>query len=328
MPRRDRLQELLDRLAEVRDDPTSPEHSQFLRTSLAHKSGLVVRVAARIVSECELHDLGELLSPAFAEMMIDPVKRDPQCRAKVALVEAMHKLGNDDLDVYWQGLSHVQEEPVWTRKVEDTAAELRARCAIALMDAQVASAWVPVTLLLLDKFPTARAGAAAAIGRSGQADIGVPVLRLKLAVGERDTEVLAAALRALLALQGQDALPVVTGYFKRPPAEREAAILALGESRLECALDPLCDLCERAVADTRRIAMLAIAMLRTERAWSYLLGVIEDKDKPKPMATDAVRALAIYRYDQRVRTRVERAIASRSGRALVAAFAEHFGGGA
>lgn len=322
MARRDRLQELLDGLAEARDDPGAPESGERLRTALAHKSGIVVRAAARIANECELYDLGELMPAAFARMMIEPVKRDPQCRAKVALVEAMHKLSHDDLDVYWQGLSHVQEEPVWTRKVEDTAAELRGRCAIALMDAQVQRAWVPVTLLLLDKFPAARAGAATAIGRSGHTDVGVPVLRLKLAVGELDPEVLSAALRSLLMLQGEDAVPLLQTYFDRAQAEREAAVLALGESRLECALKPLCELYEHAVADTRRVTAMAIAMLRSERAWSYLFDAIERSEQP--MAIDAVRALAIYRYDERVRSRVEAAVKRRDERAVNAVFTERF----
>ena len=322
MARRDRLKELLDGLTEARDDPTRADNTQRLRTALAHKNGLVVRAAAAIASEFELHDLGDLLSPAFARMMTDPVKRDPQCRAKELLVEAMGKLDHDDIEAYFQGLAHVQNEPVWSRKVEDTAAGLRGRCAIALMDAQVADAWLPVTLLLLDKFPAARAGAATAIGRSGRADIGVPVLRLKLAVGEPETAVLSAALRALLALQGAEALPFLQSYFRRAPAERETAILALGESRLEEALEPLRELCEHAVADTRRFGLMAIAMLRTEPAWSYLLDVIEHK--PTPMAGDALRALAIYRYDQRVRTRVAEAVNTRAERAVASAFADHF----
>ena len=45
--------------------------------------------------------------------MTDPVKTDPQCWAKNAIVKALKDLNHDDPAVFLRGIEHVQMEPVW-----------------------------------------------------------------------------------------------------------------------------------------------------------------------------------------------------------------------
>lgn len=322
MAKRDRLEEALKKLSETRRDPTSKEHQQRLRSALTRKNGVVVGLAAEIVREYELYELLDLLPPAFDTLMSSPVKRDPQCQGKLALATAMYQMDCSTLEPYWRGLFHVQMEPVWGGH-QDTAGELRARCAIALMDAGDADAWEPVTEMLLDLEANARMGAARAIGRSGRSDIGVPVLRLKIRFGDPSTPVLTACLCGLLELSGEQALDYVVQFLsKNDQHQREAALLALGESRLDAALKPLVAFCETAMSSDRHVGFMAISMLRTEAAWSALIDII--KHGTFAAARDALRALAIYHHDHRVRERVEAALHARDEKALDDTFAHEF----
>ena len=125
MSRRDPLTETLARLSEVQADPHAPGAAETLHRALADRSNLVVARAAEIVAEWELADAAPDLIAAFDHFLIDPVRRDPTCAAKLALAEALLRLDAGDAEHFRRGLRHVQPEPVWGG-TQDTAAPLRA----------------------------------------------------------------------------------------------------------------------------------------------------------------------------------------------------------
>ena len=324
--KRDKVQSALDELALVRRDPTSEANLAQLKTALAHASNIVVADAAQIVSEFEIDSLGEYLAPAFARFMENPSKRDPQCRAKIALARALYKLHSDAEEVFRGGIRHRQLESVMGGK-EDTAGELRAICALALVAGHYRDALPQVAELLADPDRNARTGAARAIESSGNADVGMPLLRFKVRSGEPDGQVLAACLGALLALDADTSIEFVTELLDHAePLTREAAALALGESRLDRALAPLREWSERSMlASDRRVALVAIAMLRTKDAWDYLIELVSAASAER--ATQAANALAPYRYDQKLCERVLTAAKAREDRQLAAVLAEPFASG-
>ncbi len=307
----DRVQKKLDELAAIRDgDPGSPESLEALGKALESKNNLVAGLAAQISANHELRQLAPAIERAFATFMETPVKRDPQCRAKLAMVEALHRLDHDAEAVFRAGLRHVQREPVWGGTV-DTAAPLRALSAIALVDGRYPDVWVPLGEMLADPERSARLGAAEAIARSGNAEIGCPLLRLRLCSGEADPEVFSACLRHLMALDPEGSLQfVVIRLGSDSDWMCEAAALALGESRQPSAFEPLRAFCSYAVrAPHRRIGMMAMAMLRSERAWGYLLERIVEG--PLSEAREAVDALSVYRHDDKLRASVMQAVEDR-----------------
>lgn len=321
MARRDHVQQAIDKLVAIRDDPTSAGGLEVIEAALGHKSNLVVALAAQIVGEHELESLAPLLVQAFERCLTDPVKRDPSCRAKVAIARALTQLRHDAETVFRRGARHVQREPVWGGS-EDTAPELRAICIAALLEGQYIGAFIDAAELLADPERLARIGAAHAIARSGNVELGVPLLRLKVLTSEADGEVLSACFLALLALDPESSLPHVATFLGDARSfVREAAAMALGESRLAGAFLPLRELAEKSDkklgAADRRVALVAMAMLRNEETWAYLIGLIADADIR--LARFAADALAAYRHDTRLRDRV-RAAADACGDAPLRAY--------
>jgi HEAT repeat protein len=251
--------------------------------------------------------------------------RDPGCAAKTSLARALYRLGERAFDVYLRGVQHVQREPIWGGSV-DTAAELRGVCALALVRADYPDALIELADLLADPEAAARVAAAQAIAYSERADIGLPLLHLKVRLGDVDPRVTAACFTALLALAPERSLPFVTGYVSDASAEtREAALLALGESRLPAALAPLSAAVERAAtAAERDVAFTAIALMRSDAGWDYLLAVVRDGSGSH--AKGALDALATYRADSKLRTRMLAAVHERNDPELMAHAQQVLGG--
>ena len=107
-------------------------------------------------------------------------------------------------------------------------------------------------------------------------------------------------------------------------ARSEAAALALGQSRHEDALPLLQAFAQRRPVPERRVALVAIAMLRSPAATSHLLDLVATA--PLSLATQAVRALAVHRYDAALHARVRAAAQARDEAALVRECEEAFAG--
>jgi HEAT repeat protein len=200
-------------------------------------------------------------------------------------------------------------EPVFGGR-EDTAAPLRALSALGLARMLHPEAMLYLADLLADPVLDARLGAVKAIASAGQPG-GAPLLRFKARSGDPDARVMYAVFEVLLEIGPESSLALVAEFLEAEgEAVAEAAALALGESRLEGAFDILRGWAGReAEPDRRSSALTAIALLRTDRAIDYLLGLISSG--PVGTAREAVAALKVYESDRSLWARVEKAAAQR-----------------
>ena len=308
MARARSLEEVLAALGRVRKSPQTPESQETLRAALRSLSSLAAAKAARIVGEAGIRGLEGELQEAFARFRERPEK-DPGCQAKTAVVEALARLEHDDPAVFLQGIRHVQMEPVWGGRV-DTAVPLRGACGLALAAMGYREALIELADLLADPEAPARAAAARAIGHRGGED-GVPLLRLRAAMGESDPEVLAECFSALLKLAPRTSLPLLARVLQGADAAvAETAALALGASRRPEAFELLRDCLEGAARrGWRPSLLLALASLRQEESFELLLGLVRDGSASDAAA--AVAALAPHSTDEALRARIVEAAAGR-----------------
>jgi HEAT repeat protein len=320
MPAKGRLEQSLAALRKAREDPTSEASLRELRKALAGASAHAAASAAKIAGESETSALIPDLLSAFDRFM--KPGSDPGCSAKAAAAEALYRLGHDDPDVFLRGVRHVQMEPVFGGRV-DTAVDLRGACALGLVRMGYREVLVELADLLADPEPPARISAARAIAYRGSED-GAPLLRLRILAGDSEPRVTGECLAALLRIAPVRSLPFVVGFLDSPdPETAEAAALALGESRLEEAFEPLRSWSGRIRSvEGRRVALLAIALLRRDAALEYLLGLV--RDGPPPLAAQAITALGIYKDDEALRKRVAEAAASRNEPRIAEAVASAF----
>jgi len=307
-----------ERLATLRALERSPEppDPEAVREALRSKTGTVVAMAARIVAGREMRGLLPELGPAFTRLCERPVERDPGCRGKIALAKALRTLDEWDDEVFIPGASLTQHEPVWGGK-EDTAAELRAECAMAFAHSGREDALHVLADLLADPERSARAGAAQALGDTGRPDAAA-LLRYKVRVGDPEPEVIATCLESILALAPRSSLPFFAALLKGRDERAEAAALALGSSRLAGARPLLLAFCEEATAEARqRTGYLALALLRDDVANDDLLGVVRDGEAPDAVA--AAKALATFRDDPRLAARLRAAAEGREKAVVEAA---------
>ncbi|HLT37776.1 MAG TPA: hypothetical protein VK034_15900 [Enhygromyxa sp.] len=325
MPKRDRTQAALDRLAAAVDDPHAPAAKAAIAKALRDRSNLVVAAALELIYQHELTGFEDAMQTAWDHAMTDPVRRDPGCRIKAGVVKALDILREPADDLFLAGIRHVQPEPVWGGS-QDTAVALRGMCAIALVNRRHPDAMIELARLLGDPEREARRAAADAVAQSGDALTGVPLLILRVRASEPEPEVLGACFAGMLSLAADQTFGFVVEHLRaRDPLLVEAAALALGQARPNGGLDVLRELAERSFGDLRKIALLSISMLRSEAGWEYLLGLVTEA--APPLARDAIEALAVYRELPSLAERVRHAVERRTqARELVdAAVVELFG---
>ncbi len=304
------LEDTLAALHQLRSDPLTDQAIAKLREVLAGKSAHAAAKAGQICGEFEIGQLTPQLVAAFGRFMINPSKTDAGCGAKAAIAEALYRIGYDEAGVFLQGIHHVQMEPVYGGKV-DTASALRAACAMGLVRMGYPDVLSELADLLADPEPPARVAAARAIAYSENGN-GAPLLHLKVLSGDAEPAVVSECLTALLQLAPAASVPFVGRRLDASDtAMREAAALALGGSRLPDAFDVLRQWWERTPEPSlRRTGLLAIAMLRQDRAIEFLLSLIAEGIGPT--ARDAISALGLYRHDDAVCRRIRRAAEERT----------------
>jgi HEAT repeat protein len=309
MAKRDRTQAALDRLAAEVEDPQSPKARAALGKALCDRSALVVAAALKIIFEHELGGFEDAMRAAFERARVDAVRSDPGCRIKMGVVRALDVLREPADELFLAGIRHVQMEPVWGGS-QDTASALRGMCAMALVNRGHIDAMFELARLLADPERDARRAAADAIAASGDVRTGVPLLVLRIRSHEPEPEVLGACFAGLVSLDAEQTFDfVVEHLYARDPLVAEAAALALGQERPEGAFAALTEFAERSLGELRRVALLSIAMLRSEDAWVYLLGHV--RDGSSAIARDAIEALAVYRELPSVTERVREAVKKR-----------------
>ena len=305
--RKPSLEDELARLAEVAADPESAEARARLSEALGSSRSFVVARAATLIKDARVDGLATELSAAFARMLEDPVKRDPGCHAKTALLDALDLTESMDEEPFLRGAHHVQLEPGWPR-ASDTAVAVRARAVMALGRIGTTDLLVLAGEMLADPEPVVRRAVVAALAHHGARE-GAGLALHKLRLGDEEPLVVGECMKALLALAPDYGLrelrPLVLGD---EPGARELAALALGESRREDALSLLCEALDvTTVAPERKILFTALALHRSERALEVLLEVVRAGRRAD--ADAALQALAIRRFDPGVAERVRAAVA-------------------
>lgn len=284
--------------------------SATIKPYLADKHFRVVSRAASLAGERALPDLTPDLLTAYARFLEDPVKRDPNCIAKAAVARALVNLGCDDVDFYLAGIRYTQLEPVWGGSA-DTAIDVRCSCALGLVNTQYSRAIQELTTLLHDKEARARAGAARAIS-CGSPREAEAVLRLKVLVGDPESEVIGECFSGIMSIAPLECLPFVAGHLSSEnEGVRDYAALALGESRNPKVVEYLRTAWDASgpFGEFPIVLIRAAALNRTDPAFDWLISIIETGADRHSAA--AVEALSVYERNTKLTERVKQALARR-----------------
>lgn len=324
MKKPDPIEQALDRLSALRSGSSPEAAAQEIKKALSSKSNLVVAKAAKIAGElrsaASVHDL----VAAFDRLMTDAARLDKGCAAVTEIAGALYEMDYLEPEVYLRGIRHVQKEGSYGPPV-DVASKLRAFSAMGLVRTRHRQAMDEVVSLLVDPEAPARIGAVRALASNG-GEAGVLLLRLKVLTGDDEPDVIAECFGGLLA-EGERSVSFVARYADSEDlAVAEAAILALGASRIPAAFDVLRESWERSAGgELRKTLLLAMALTRLEPATEFLVSLLEGESLPT--ARDAITALSIYRDNERIRGLVEGAVSNRGDRELTDAVYREFGRG-
>jgi HEAT repeat protein len=285
-----------------------------LRPFIGDRSNLVVAAAATIVGEQARGELAAELETAFDRFLLDPLKNDKLCRAKIAIVQALDKIEHLRRDVFEKAAKHAQLEPVYGGHA-DTAAPLRGAALFAL--ARIGGSDYHALLVdsLAENEKVVRVAAAQALAYIGSEAAGL-LLRLKARLGDNETEVLSECLAGLMTMGPEANLEFVSEFLDPTDAARcEAAALALGKSRLPEALDALSS-CWRRTYDRalQEQVLLAISMMRLPAAADFLLGLVASE--PEATALAAMSALKFHAYDIKLCERLAQVVKATGNRML------------
>ena len=319
------LEQKIEALAALRKTADAQSAEAPLRKALADSNGFYVSKAAALVEHFGRQSLALDLAAAFDRFLDrDPVKSDPQCWGKNALIAALHTLGVRSAAPYLRGLRHVQLEPVWGGQA-DSAGALRGKCALALVDSELTAYQILTALtgLLVDPDKQARLDAVRAVARVAQPESAL-LLRLKTLTGDEHPDVMRECLLSLMTLAPAASIELVPRYLS-PENEllcgdaAEALSLARHPEALEALL---AFLRQRIPMTVRRSALLTLAASPLPEAGEYLLTVIAKE--PTEAAEAAITALGASRFREEQRERVAAMVKSRGDKGLASAFTEAF----
>lgn len=322
MKKPDPVEQALDRLTVLKNEAGGPPVVAELKAFLKNRSNFVVAKAAKVACQARATELVPELMAAFHRFMENPSKLDKGCAATTEIVGALYELDHVEPEVYLIGIHHVQMEGSFGPPV-DAAAKLRAISALALARTRHPAALDEIVSLLVDKWPEARIGAIRAMAVNG-GSAGALLIKLKILTGESEPDVLAECFSGLMVAAPERSLPLIAGFIDSEDiAVAEAALLALGSSRLPAALDLLKARWERTVGDPlRKIVLLAIAMIRSDAAIEFLLALLGECTPA--VAKDVIAALAFFRNNERVRGQVESVVARRDEKSVTEIFRQEF----
>lgn len=293
-----------------------------VKKALNDRNCLMVKHAAERCEERLIYDLEADLLKAYQRFLKNPVKNDPNCTAKGAIVRALVALNSQEVDFFIAGLHYHQCEPVWGGS-EDTAIDLRASCAMGLVNTSYHRALIEIVALLHDHNPHVRKGAVRAIALT-QPLAAEAVLRSKAIAGDSEPDVTGEVLSALLKISPQASQAFVSRFLDCPgdPNLRQAVAVAIGASRLDEALEILrsCWNNEPFKRTQDNALLLGAILHRSENAFAWLLEVIAEGDRAS--ARFVVEELAIYRVDKKLGKRIKAALVERNDDTLTDLFDE------
>jgi HEAT repeat protein len=286
----------------IEQGPQAQAHA-CLNKALKEKSNFLVSKAAEWTAEQLAYDLIDDLIAAFGRFMHDALSTDKTCAAKRAIARALYDLEYDNAAFYRNYLTYRQMEPVWGGSV-DTAVDLRCTCALGLVASNDPRAVLHIVELLHDTEYQARLGAVKAIEliQPYHAEI---VLRHKILQGDDEPEVIAQCFSSLAKAAPEESLEFISGFLSsESDVLRESAALALGECRLDEALDLLIETSDNLFGFDKLIPSFyrAIALQRKDKAYDYLLEKIAHTAADQ--ASHAIAALSMYNYNQELKDKI------------------------
>jgi HEAT repeat protein len=221
-----------ERIAEIEAlrSASGPAAADALRKALKDRNNLVCSKAAAVCVDLLLADTIPDLLTAFERFLKDPVKTDPKCWAKIAIVKALKELLYDDPGVYLRGMVHIQMEPVWGG-LADAAPALRGSCALALVACSLPRDQILIHLAdaLADPEMRVRIDAARAMAQLPGQD-SILMLRVKAQAGDQEAAVIGQCFLSLLGIEPRSAVPFVSRFLTAAKEDlRFEAASALGE---------------------------------------------------------------------------------------------------
>ena len=310
----------LEALAALRDSGADAAEAP-LRKALGDRSGFYVSKAAAVVEYFGLRALAPELVAALDRFLDgDPIKTDPQCWAKNAIVSALHALNYRPAAPYLRGLRHVQMEPVFGGRA-DSAGALRGQCALALVDSDLTSRQILTALtdVLVDPERAARLEAVRAVARVAQPESAL-LIRLKALTGDEHPDVMRECLLSLMTLTPLDSIELVARFLD-PENELLCgdAAEALAAARHPEGLEALLAFLRTPIPmHTRRSVLLTLAASPLPEAAEYLARVIADE--AVEAAEAALTALGASRFRLEYRERVAGLVRGRRNAVLSEAF--------
>jgi HEAT repeat protein len=267
---KDSVEEKVAAMEALRSSPASA--LEPLRKALKDRSNFVCSKAAAVAGDLLLREAIPDLLSAFERFLKEPVKTDPKCWAKNAIVKALKDLGHDDPAVYLRGLAHVQKEPVWGGQ-EDSAAALRGACALALVACSLPRDTILIHLAdaLADPEMRVRADAARAIAQVPGQD-SILMLRVKAQAGDKEPAVVGQCFLSLLGMDARASIPFVARFLTAANEDLcfEAAA-ALGECLETLAVETLIARWRiEKSADMKRAIVLSLGVSRMPEAKQFL----------------------------------------------------------
>ena len=312
----------LTELQALVDAPLSPASRERLRDIVRTAPSLVVARAARIIRDRSIEGFAADLDRALQRFLVDPVKRDPGCHAKLAVVEALDYGEHGDAQPFLIATRHVQLEPAWGPPV-DTAAGLRARGVLALSRLEHPDLPIIAGDLLADPLPPVRQAAAEALAATRQRGY-AGLLQLRWNMGDDDPVVIMACMAGLLSLAPDHTLPRLRAALAGGDhPSREAAVIVLAQSGRDEGLDLLLEHIAGQVRSIDRAgALRALGLHRTERALAAALQIVRAGAAADAEAT--IAGLAARRFETEVVERVRAAVRENGDARLLAALAAAF----
>ena len=274
-----------------------PERQALLLEALADKSPYVAALAAEALGDGADDRAALVLTEHFGTLCADGPKLDPGCHIRANLAFSLGRLEyRPASDMLRLGIKIVQIEAVGGVPF-DTAAHLRANCALALAQIGDPDCVRDIALLLFDRSrldPTAKAeprrAAAQALSITGSVQARLP-LTLKLVHPENEEpEVLQECMTALVDLEDPRALEVLEPYLKhsdRRLAAYSALMIARTQSPGAAAL--LAAAIPSFSGDTLKAVVLALATVRAPEAYDHLHALAQsDRDAVRLAVIDAL----------------------------------------
>jgi HEAT repeat protein len=309
-PRKSPLEREIEALRAGTAQPDSTEVLPALRTALASRHAMVIRIAAGIVAEHVIDGLRVDLEQAFTRLLAGTAKDDPICQAKNAVIEALDRIECPDPAPFLAATRCVQMEPGFGEPT-DTAGNVRARGLLGLARLHYDDLVLVAADLLTDKDAAVRRAAAEAIEANGQpAGGGALLLKLRMP-REDDPMVTLACLAGLVTLAPDFALPIARRFLDGTSEEREIATVVLGQSGRGDALDLLVEfLKDSPMPAWRALALRGLGYHRSERALNVLLETVSGGAPADAEA--AIKALAARLFERGLRERTEEAARANS----------------